>query len=161
MKILRYSIALLTATLYGYHSYQWLSYGSAVRAITESGISRDGLLEVQLGLIHIALSLLFFIILVSTLREWRLGKVVATIAAFCISAIYAWWYFEKYHFLTAVYGLKVGSPEYNSWLSEIGFFRGATQVDYWILTTTLIVFILVLIWASSKLYWGHSNRPLK
>lgn len=151
MRFLRYYLVIASATLIFFHSYSLITGARAIALMRATGMSYDGSLEVQLFNIHLGLWVLSLAILISCIREWSFGIFTALTSNLAILGVYTWWYREKYTFLSFVYGLKPGSYDYETWLSEIGIFRGAAQADYCFLGLTATVAISTFLWAALNL----------
>lgn len=150
MKFAKYVVVLTSFGLCLYHSYAWRYYDHVVDQSRASGFPSDGLWETQLILIHMALSALFFITATSTLLGWRFAKYTVALSGIGVAAIYTWWYLERYSYLKIVYEVDSNSVDAHSRLTEIGFFLGATHLDYIAFGITLILLPAVLMWSFSQ-----------
>ena len=151
LRLLRLFVASISFGLCLYHSYAWRGYlGEVAQARAAGGVPADGMQEIQLGLIHLSLSVLLFFITLTAVIAWRFAKHFAVLAGVGVSAVYIWWYSERYVFLKTVYELEPDSIGADSRLAEIGLFIGATQYDYIVFGITLIVILAILIWSLSR-----------
>jgi len=135
---------LLTAVILSlYHAFLVRLYDAETRMMFEKwGIPPDGSQSSQLSLIHLGLFLLLVLMPATQFFKLKIEKYANFFAAVGILAIYVWWFLEKYSFLTIVQGLRQGSADYENWLAEIGYLRGAMPADYFafFLTVPIIIY---------------------
>lgn len=141
-----------------YHFFALVYYARAIERESNAGLtSLEGSLNAQLSDIHLGL-LFLLMVFVIVIRDKRLiCKIVSSIVSFLALGIYYWWYFEKYNYLR-VWGIREKTIDYQIWLTEIGLFRGAATLDYWVFLTTLLLTFYALLRLCYTLF--KSNNKL-
>lgn len=151
MRSLNKFVVTYASILCLFHLINLVYIAFAVEAERSAGMfSLEGSLNTQLSFIHLGVSFLLILFVIFSKDDGVFGRLVPLIAIIGICTIYGWWYLEKYSFLEVGYGLKKGSDAYQTWLSEIGAFRGGGQWDRiaFFMTVLLIPYAFLRIRAS-------------
>ncbi len=96
-----------------------------------------------LGL-RLFVTFLLFVVFIGIWMRRFLWKILALSALVGIVAFYVSWYFDKFKWLN-VSGVYEGTPQYTERLKEIGYFRGANDIDYLIFFLAIIFFFWTLL----------------
>jgi hypothetical protein len=136
-------IGLVTFFLCVSHSIQHIFYAGRVR---RSSLPSEGSLDLQLSATHFIFLVLLLGYLATLAFKSLLAKVVSLFISAAILGVYTWWYYEKFALL-----VTEGTEEYNWQISEFGFLRGATTLDYWVFFITLLLVIYAVFTFSYKL----------
>ena len=101
--------------------------------------------------VHVVLAILFVLIAAVYLRKIK-DKWTALVAAAGVILTYGWWYYEKFDFLSRIWGLTEGSPEYEQSLANWGILNEAAITDYYALAPAALVVTSVAFFGFHEIY---------